>query len=453
MTDERTQDTRDTQYTHTEQESGLSRRSLLKQGTMAGLAAAGGAGLGLFGGKAPAFAQQRELHVLAWSHFIPPADEWTRNTAVPEFQRATGIQVRYETINQNDILTRASAAVEGGQGPDVIQFSWNAPHLYASNIANHDRINSEIPEAGQDYQYLRDAVVVDGTYRAVPYYGVGNAIVYRKDIFQQIGEGPSETWEDYLRAGTKAKREFGMPIGVSIGHTQADSPYFAYSLLWGWGGMEVDENQKVIINRRQTRFALEFFRQFWFDACDEGGVGWDDSSNNRAYFAHTICASLNAASIYQVAKANPDTHGDLADRSGHFLNPWGPGGRYHTVQPQVNCVMGYSNRQEEGFEWIKFLMQPENYEAYIEIMFPFGLGRTPRWEEHPIWDSDPALKVLATNPRYGRNFGHAGPFDRKASRTWATYVIPDLFSRVLGGTSPEASMSRAENELKAIYEA
>jgi multiple sugar transport system substrate-binding protein len=37
---------------------------------------------------------------------------------------------------------------------------------------------------------------------------------------------------------------------------------------------------------------------FWKDAHDEGGLGWDDSNNNRAFLAGTICATSNAASIY-----------------------------------------------------------------------------------------------------------------------------------------------------------
>jgi anaerobic selenocysteine-containing dehydrogenase len=43
--------------------AGLSRRDFVKTSSLAAAGAAG-VGLGLFGGKAPAFAQSREMHVL-----------------------------------------------------------------------------------------------------------------------------------------------------------------------------------------------------------------------------------------------------------------------------------------------------------------------------------------------------------------------------------------------------
>ena len=41
---------------------------------------------------------------------------------------------------------------------------------------------------------------------------------------------------------------------------------------------------------------------------DEGGLAWDNSSNNRAFIAGTICATSNAASIYIEALRKPDQY-------------------------------------------------------------------------------------------------------------------------------------------------
>ena len=45
---------------------------------------------------------------------------------------------------------------------------------------------------------------------------------------------------------------------------------------------------------------------FWKDSCDEGGLAWDDTNNNRAFLAGEICATLNGASIYIAAKRGQD---------------------------------------------------------------------------------------------------------------------------------------------------
>ena len=70
----------------------LSRRDFVKT-TGAAAVVATGAGLGLFGGKAPAFAQSRELHVLEWSSFVKEADKEVDAQAA-EFGKMEGIKVK-----------------------------------------------------------------------------------------------------------------------------------------------------------------------------------------------------------------------------------------------------------------------------------------------------------------------------------------------------------------------
>ena len=101
---------------------GLTRREFTKSAA----AVAAGTGLGLFGGVAPAFAQKREVHHVAWNNFIPPADDVTREHA-KAFEQETGVAIRFETINQNDLQAKAAAAIEGGAGPDILQLHWNTP--------------------------------------------------------------------------------------------------------------------------------------------------------------------------------------------------------------------------------------------------------------------------------------------------------------------------------------
>ncbi len=99
----------------------MNRREFVSTAAGAGLAV----GAGLFGGQAPAFAQSRTVHVLAWSHFIPDADKLVKDEFAKEFKAASGVALKYETINANGIPARATAAVESGTGPDVFQLQWN----------------------------------------------------------------------------------------------------------------------------------------------------------------------------------------------------------------------------------------------------------------------------------------------------------------------------------------
>lgn len=429
----------------------ISRRNFLKTFGAVGATLAAGAEVSLLGGKAPLFAQTRTVHLLAWSHFIPAADELTRKQAA-EFEKMTGVKINFETINANDLPARATAAVEGGTGPDIFQLQWNQPHLYADGIEDHTKLAQEL-DSDQVYPYLKAASNVNGIYRGVPYYGIGNAFAYRKDIFEEVGiKKVPDTWEEFLEAGKKLK-QFGMPVGQTLGHTFGDAPTFAYPLLWCFGGQEVDENQKVAINSKETAAAVDFMREFWTAACDEGGLAWDDSSNNRAFFAETIAATLNGASIYFVARYSPEkAPPGLADKIGHFLMPQGPNGRFHTILPFTHCIMKYSKNKEPATEFIRFLMDKKNYEDYITVQKGYGLGRTPDWENHPMWQEDPAVEPYRLNAKYGRTFGYAGPYDRKASEVQAKYIIIDLFARAVKGEPTKDVIAWAEGELKNVYE-
>ncbi len=413
-------------------------------------AVAGGALLAapFLGGKAPAYAQARKVHYLQWSSFIPDADvEIDREAA--EFAKATGIQVTAEKINQNDMTARITAAIESGSGPDVIQLNANQPQLFANGLADHNALMQELG-GDQIYEWARDVAVVDGVARGVPLFNLGNATVYRKDVFGELGLQPPNTWDDYLKVGTAIKNE-NLPVGQTLGHTFGDAPTFVYPLLWSFGAMEVDKSGKVVINSKNTQDALAFMKEFWEAACDPGGFAWDDTSNNRAFLGQTIGATLNGASIYFVAKNNPDKYPDFAPKLDHFLNPEGPGGRFHLVQPRTLSIMQYSQDKEAAAEYIRWSFKDDNFDKFMWVNQGYVQGLTPKWETHPVWKSDPAIAIYATNPRYGRNPGYAGPPNRQSGEVVEKYIIVDMCARAARGEDPKTIAEWGQKELENVY--
>jgi multiple sugar transport system substrate-binding protein len=292
--------------------------------------------------------------------------------------------------------------------------------------------------------------VVDGVARAVPLFNVPNAVVYRKDVFDELGLKEPNTWDDYLKIGTELKNN-NLPVGQTLGHTFGDAPSFAYPLLWSFGGMEVDESGKVAINSAETVQALEFLKSFWDAACDPGGLAWDDTSNNRAFLGQTISATLNGASIYFVARRDADKFPGLADKLAHFNNPEGPAGRFHTVGPRSPAIMNYSKEKEAAADFIRFLFQDENFSNFMTINNGYVQGLTPKWETHPVWTSDPAIEIFGTNVKYGRSFGYAGPWNRASGEVKEKYIIIDIFARAAQGDDPKEIAAWAQKELEGVY--
>ena len=400
---------------------GLTRREFTKSTA----AVAAGTGLGLFGGVAPAFAQKREVHHVAWNNFIPPADDVTRDHAAA-FEKETGVKIRFETINQNDLQAKASAAIEGGAGPDILQLHWNHAHLYAGGLIDHSAI-FELDGGGTVYDYQKEAVLVDGVPRGIPYYGIGNLMAYRTDVYRDLGISIPDTWDEFLAAGTKCKAE-GWPFGQTLGHTLGDAPIFAYALMWSFGGSEIDESGKVAIDSADTHRAIDWMKEAWDAAFEPGGLSWDDGSNNRAFLSEQICTTSNGASIYFVAREKGMNH--VADNMSHYLYPKGEGvpvlcfGAAQLLHSEVLEESGSG----DGLDTVP--APPRQLRALHRDPEMLRSAAGPgALEDHPVWSSDPAVSIYAQAAQYGRNFGWPGPFGRAASEVQSKYIVVDMFAR------------------------
>jgi multiple sugar transport system substrate-binding protein len=180
-------------------------------------------------------------------------------------------------------------------------------------------------------------------------------------------------------------------------------------------------------------------------------MAWDDTSNNRAFLGGAISASLNGASIYFVPRNEPDQYPGLADNIGHFLNPEGPSGRYHFVGPRALSIMEYSPNKEAAAEYIRWSSQEDNFSEFMTVNQGYIQGVTPKWEDHSVWASDPAIEIYATNPRYGRYPGYAGQWNRQSGEVQEKYIIVDMFARAARGEDPEEVAAWGQQELENVY--
>jgi hypothetical protein len=114
------------------------------------------------------------------------------------------------------------------------------------------------------------------------------------------------------------------------------------------GGKEVEADGKtVVLNSPETVESVKFAIGLWKESCDEGGLAWDDTSNNRAFLSGSISATNNGASIYIEAKRKPESY--QTEKGApmwldilHARIPKGPGGQFNLPLPFTDMVMGYS---------------------------------------------------------------------------------------------------------------
>ncbi|HEX7269220.1 MAG TPA: extracellular solute-binding protein [Streptosporangiaceae bacterium] len=299
--------TRDDRRRTTESRGMTRRRWLRAAAATTGAAVAGGLPGILAHAQAPAAPRGTRLHLLQWSHFVQAADTLFEQQAA-EFGKQAGVQVQVERINQNAIQARVTAAVQAQTGPDIIIIANNHPLLYEAALADVSDVAEEIGgRQGGWYDYAKVNTVASGHWIGVPQFIISWAITYREDWFKELGLKYPETWDEFRTAGWALKAK-GRPYGQAFGHSINDPNNWCYPMVWMWGGMEVDKNgNTVVIDSKAVVEAVKFNKMLWKEVFDEGGLGWDDSNNNRAFLASDISLTGNAPSIYVAArKQAPD---------------------------------------------------------------------------------------------------------------------------------------------------
>src|SRR6201987_3117751 len=330
------------------------RRILQLSGAGAVSATTGGLAGILASGRAPAFAQGTTLHWVRGSDYVPVSDQMLRGKILEECQKDLGIKFNLETVDGLTIQARTPAAIQSGNGPDIICQINNWAQLYPESAADVSDVAEEIGNAQGGYYETSKAIAYDGKkWIAVPNTIVGLQIVNRASWWNEIGYGTEnypETWQEWREAGKKLKAK-GHPLGQTLAHAFGDANAFWYPYLWSWGGKEVEADGKtVVLGSKETIESVKFAVALWKDACEEGAFAWDDSGNNRAFLSGTISATNNGASIYIEAKKKPDTYRPeagkpLKDDCFHTPLPKGPAGQYNSPGVFTDMLMGYSKNQ------------------------------------------------------------------------------------------------------------
>src|ERR687891_574284 len=398
---------------------GIGRRGFLL--TVTGAAAVASTGIEgiVAAGRAPAYAQGTKLHWVRWVDFIPESDVELKRQ-MPDASKALGAEVTLETINANDLQPRITAAIQSGSGADIFNFQYNRAHLYQNAVVDVSDVAGAVAKAeGGFYDVWAPSCQVNGKWLSLPHSIVGNAVAYRKSWLKEAGATQyPKTWEEAHKLFTGMKK-----------------------------------------NGKRAVESVKFMQAFWKDACDEGGLAWDDTNNNRAFHAGEISATLNGASIYIVAKRQKDKLKDdkgeplFQDIEHAALMPKGPAGQFALYGGQQHSIMKYSKNQKLAKDFLRWLHQDGNYSKWFEVNEGYSVGATKKWEEHPMWAKvDKPLQVFRQAARLTRAFGHPGPASAKATEAYTKYIIVDMYAKAAQGTKAEDAVKWAEGELKKIYE-
>lgn len=124
------------------------------------------------------------------------------------FEEETGAKVTIEEIQWADAHDRFVTSIAGGTTPDIAETgtTWTAEFADAGALLPLDEYVDAEDGLRDD---LVEGLAVAGTYEdelyGMPWYAGVRSIVYRTDVFEELGLEAPKTWDDIVAAGEAIK--------------------------------------------------------------------------------------------------------------------------------------------------------------------------------------------------------------------------------------------------------
>src|SRR5881296_2709528 len=243
-------------HTETPAPSDPNRRAFLRQ-TGLGIAGASIATM-LAAGQAPAQIRGTSLRILQWSHFVPAYDVWFDKFA-QEWGDKNGVRVRIDRIPHLELPSRMAAEFAAGAGHDLIYFVGTIlTGLYYKNLVDVSDVTDRIGKKwGGWITAATPIALVEGRWHAVPDFYICSPMLWRKDLFDQEGLKPPDTWE-LARVAARTLKPKGHPTGLAFSQC-VDANLFWRSMFWSFGGTEATPSgDQPTIDSKELREFLKF---------------------------------------------------------------------------------------------------------------------------------------------------------------------------------------------------
>ena len=393
------------------------------------------------------------LRVLRWKRFVAGDEEmWTTNTK--KFIEKTGVQVRVDQENWEDVRPKAAVAASVGSGPDIIISTFEDAHQYPEKLVD---VSDVCDYLGGKYGGWYDSATAygkhKGTWVAIPMGCAGGKLCYRQSAVKAAGfDAFPKDLPGFLKLaqGLKAKK---LPPGFALGHATGDANSWCHWLVWAHGGKMIDANNNVVINSPETLAALEYAKEL-YKTFIPGTLSWLDSNNNKAFLDGQIGLTLNGVSIYYAAKNSPDPKvKDIAADIAHASMPIGPVGKpteLSLVFPMM--IFKYSKYPNAAKAYLSFMMEQEQYIPWQKNSSAYVIQPLKAYEANPIWTEDPkytpyrdAMAVMLPN-------GYSGEMGRASAGVMADFVMVDMVAEAASGAkTPKEAVEAAQKRAERYY--
>jgi multiple sugar transport system substrate-binding protein len=391
----------------------------------------------------PALAQKRELTFLSWNHFVPAADDELRRQA-EVFSKQAGVTVRVDTIAHLQLPAKRAAEAQSQSGHDILLTGGADPFLYENQLADiGDLVDDLGKKWGGWYPFAAESGQTKSGWKAVPWFWISFPATYNMAHFKKAGLEYPKTWAELLQHG-KALKKQGNPVGIAISHC-ADAVTTYWSIAWCHGAKVLEADGKTpAINSDKTAQVIEYYKELYRDAMDPEVLSWDDASNNRGILSGKYSWIHNPISPYNAALKEKMP---IADDINHHPSPAGPAGTHSAPPINMISVWKFSKNIPLATEFLKFLYQKENYDAWIVASNAFNHPPLRHLADHPIWARNPKFAMLPKEAEFAHPRGWPAKPNDAVGRIEVNYVLPDMIAKAVNGMPTKRAMEWGQDQV------
>ncbi len=415
-------------------------------------AAAGAAAAGTLPhvGTRSAWAQTKEVRILAWSHFVPSYDRWL-DAFAEDWGGKHDTRVVIDHVPHLQIPAKIAAEVATRSGHDVVQLVGSGTEKWAASLLDVQDLADKLGKKYGGWTPLAEnySRARDGHFHSLPDFFIDFPGLYRKDLWTEVGmpNGP-DTWDDLRVGGAKLKAK-GHPIGIGLAHHD-DARASWRAIMWSFGGSEVAQDGKTITyDSKEVRDALTFNKALYKECMTPEVLGWDDASNNRFLASGRGSWIHNPISAYRTIEQENKA---LAEKIWVELSPRGPVARRSFANCRAYGITTFSKNAPAAKAFLEALTDHylDGLKASTGYNMPFlnHFAKGPL----PIISEDPKLKPLERDAEYHFTTGYPGRLTPAADEVYQQFVLVDALAQFCADRMDlEQTIKWGEARIKSIY--
>lgn len=157
-----------------------------------------------------------QLRLLRWSRFLEAEDRATAEN-VRAFSEATGVEVRIDSVWQDDVQPQLTVAANIGSGPDLAWTLHTTPHLFADKLLDLTDVAEHIgAKYGGWYPLIEEYGKRNGRWIGVSNFVIGVLPVYRASAVREAGFERFPADLDGFLGLCQGLRRVGKPAGFAF---------------------------------------------------------------------------------------------------------------------------------------------------------------------------------------------------------------------------------------------